>query len=250
MATITLFHDQAGATFAFDDASGALLIGHADQTLVPLPTWGTDDDGRPPATDDDRGDWLPAPITVDRRGPGVAAGRARSADLGPDLHWAVVDLGSSYRGLLHRYFRYLLVAAPDTFLVVDDVLADEPRDLVWTLPYEGDLTLGAGAFTIARDGSRAEVRFPTLDPGRQRYRLTEETWLSCLPGVTARASFATLSPLPRSRRWVLPAVVVVGGEPLPPRRIDAVAFDEHHLTFRVGPRALRLDLRGARLLPG
>ena len=94
-------------------------------------------------------------VLVDGRGQTFGeecGGEIISSGYGDETAWFVSEAASAYPGLLERFRRWLVFAAPDVVLVYDELEADEPRHWEWLLHPAGSLTSRRTCHLIENQG--------------------------------------------------------------------------------------------------
>ncbi|HJN17191.1 MAG TPA: DUF4962 domain-containing protein, partial [Armatimonadota bacterium] len=93
-----------------------------------------------------------------------ATGEITAFETSLDYDYTCGDATTSYFGKLDRFERHIVFLRPDTFLIVDDIVAPEASTFTWCLHAEEEMTLGEDTVDVARGAAKLRVRF--LEPAK------------------------------------------------------------------------------------
>lgn len=99
-------------------------------------------------------------------------GRITAEDLQPGADYVAGEAAEAYVGKLRRYVRHVVFVKPDLVLIVDEAVADQPRQFAWMLhalvPFEVEMR--QQRLRIERERAGAYIHYLAPSPLRMRQR--------------------------------------------------------------------------------
>ncbi len=168
-------------------------------------------------------------LLIDGQGQGYGErfqGRIINFKSSPELQFAIGEADNAYGDLLNTFRRYITLIDNKFVVIVDDIKADNFRQLEWLMHYEGQVSENPeGIFQIINENARLDVQF--LHPAKQDNRVIcfeqhETTYKATRTSTTQFNRFVSIRPLHRQQNYRFVVVAIPYQEGEKPRYLSQI----------------------------